>query len=474
MLIKRTTLLLFGLFSLWLYCSENEYTPPPTPDYPDCPEVQGTSMNLREKANHYDSLAENEHLPDGLIRRIYYTTDLSAIESYDCDDNAGFWTSIYLVSQVFRYKVTGEAQALNNVRVCMKAIYDLSKVTGIPGLWSRCYAKPGLPYSENFETERWMDGEGVYAGWKWKNDVSQDEYSGDMFAVSVVLKYIDDPEILGWAKTLAEEVANHLIDNQMEIIDYDGEPTTFGKIYPTGAIDFPGFSAMLGLSWIKTGYAGSGDRTIEDYYRDCLLRENPNDNCRPGEKEYPFYMDTLMGLYNLDCKENYNNFHMTFLAMWGLIAFEKDRELLNYYRDFFENNMWQSDKHFRDVQDQKNPYFTFLFGSHIGYYDVADQTEFMEAINDGICTLKIFPETKAHLYVPPGDYPFACYNRFDDETTFDVVPINETRLHTFAFKSNPYNIPKERSAAEHVVEPPVDYLAAYWMGRFYGFISEDM
>jgi hypothetical protein len=43
----------------------------------------------------------------------------------------------------------------------------------------------------------------------------------------------------------------------------------------------------------------------------------------------------------------------------------------------------------------------------------------------------------------------------------------------FLWWANPYDL-DGCTANPRRIEPPTDYLLAYWMGRYYGFISEGM
>lgn len=464
-------LLIIGITLFLTNCQEETFYPPH--EFPNCPQQSTLGMTLYEKAQHYDQLVELQHIPDGLLRPVRLTEDFTGVVGHDNGPSMGYWTGLYIGSQVYRYMVTGEAQALENVRKCVKGLYDLQKITGVPGLWGRCYSSPYITdLNPPTVDEYWRPGSGEYEGWLWHADVSQDSYSGLIYAMGVVAEYIEDEQILGWVRELSAAYAHHMIDNKLQIIDYDGEITKHGYLYATAPDHFPGFHAMLTLSWIKVAYYVTKDSYFNDYYHNCLLNEGYQENCREYEDSYLDYLDALV-LYTPNCKENYNNFLMTFLAMHNLMAYETKGSIRKVYKDYFENKMWQSDLHIRDIRDIGNSYYTFLFASRVGYREVAEPEEYEEAIVDAICTLKRFPETKARTYQPPGNQESVCLDRGDSPNAAEVIPIDQRGLDEMAWRSNPFGIPDGRPADLTFFHTPGDYLAAYWMGRYYGFIDSD-
>ncbi|MGC9044599.1 MAG: hypothetical protein ACP5KG_12180, partial [Myxococcota bacterium] len=70
-------------------------------------------------------------------------------------------------------------------------------------------------------------------------------------------------------------------------------------------------------------------------------------------------------------------------------------------------------------------------------------------------------------------YSAVCYDRGDEPLTDIIIPINEYGIDNFLWIRNPYKL-KIEPENRLLVESPEDYLLAYWMGRYYGFISEDM
>ena len=91
-----------------------------------------------------------------------------------------------------------------------------------------------------------------------------------------------------------------------------------------------------------------------------------------------------------------------------------------------------------------------------------------------LCALKTFPASKAHHAVDTlSTYTEVCRDRSDDPMTDVVIPPGVREMDNFHWINNPYQM--EQSAADPLsIESPEDYLLAYWLGRYYGLITDDM
>src|SRR6476660_7931290 len=119
------------------------------------------------------------HMPFGIIvDPVFASPDSEQIVSYThCGDSA-IWTGHYLAAEAFRYKVTGSAEALDNVKAAMGGITSLLDVTGT-NLVARCYVPMNSPYAQAITQEEAPHG--VYQnrdGYYWIGNTSRDQYSG--------------------------------------------------------------------------------------------------------------------------------------------------------------------------------------------------------------------------------------------------------------------------------------------------------
>jgi len=412
---------------------------------------------------------------------VFLKEDLATFDHVDMSDNVGTWTALYAASQAFRYAATRDPEALANLRQAIRGEQAMLAITGVRGLFTRVFVDPALPgFPSAEQLAAWYPDcdlaaghckrfnevtEGPYAGWWFKNDVSKDEYAAHLFSMAVAWELVEDPEVRERVADVVTAVGDHLVDNGLRIVDIDGAVTTYGRLYATGLDDFPGFNALLALSWVKLA-AVVGGAKYDDFYRRCLLQEEGATACIPGEPPRP-YTDYLgaVGL-DLDCGTNWNNHNMAQLAVYALLRMETDPARQAAYRTALRDQLWAADDP-RPMSAQQNSLYTFFY---LVNREPADPWP-AEAARAALCVLQRFPAEKFHHATDTIDrYPEVCRDRSDDPLTDVVVPIDETGMDNFLWIRNPYELEREPEDRQHV-DSPEDFLLAYWLGRYYGFIA---
>ncbi|MCX7958958.1 MAG: hypothetical protein N3B13_07915 [Deltaproteobacteria bacterium] len=155
--------------------------------------------------------------------------------------------------------------------------------------------------------------------------------------------------------------------------------------------------------------------------------------------------------------------------MFHLIQNENSPELRKYYKDILHSQIWSADDP-RPMKNQQNTLYTFFYA--INKPD--DKPMPSQELSDAMCVMQIFPETKHQYMVDTIDrYPVVCYDRSDEPLTDIVIPVNEYGADNFLWIRNPYKL-KSEPENKLLIESPEDYLLAYWIGRYYGFIDENM
>lgn len=498
-----------------------------SPVYDSCADdPHATAMTLAEKAAKYDELAPRLHIhPDD--KRVHdVTLDAPRTEAdgtwedvidWHAGENDGLWTGLYIASQAFRYAVTGDEDALANLDVMMDGMEMGMAITGVPGIFTREYIPPDIvgmscpanpsQYVPDVEKDdnRWVkvDTDGTiltydagaadwvrtthvvpeeFAGWCWLDNVSQDEYAGHMLALAAILKLVDDADIHARATQLARKVAVHLMANDMAFVDWDGRVVEHGSLWPLSLLDYPGFNAVLGLSYILIGADATGDPDLGDYYENCLLQRGGPNDCLDRYLTPPSsFADWLWftGLYfgSRDaCKSNWNNFAMMWLGMFQFVWYEHDPALRALAQDIYENKMFYYEGNDRQMANQKNAGWSILYAGMKAMGPDSSGPDH-DAVRDAMCGLRQFPESKTspEIHVGEADYPtdWDCQSRFPTEyLTFDPVPVYERCPRTFLWWANPYEH-QNCDANPQLVFQPADYLLPYWAARYFGFLGED-
>lgn len=446
--------------------------------------IPATPQSLGDKAAYFDALAQSLHVRPGqdLLWGAWLAADEATFEKVDMSDNVGSWTSIYSASQAFRYAATRSPEALDNLRRVMRGQRDMLRITGVKGLFTRVIVDPALPgFPTAAQLAAWYPdcdlskghckrfnevASGPYAGKWFKNDVSKDEYAAQLFAMTVAWDVVDDPEVRDVVREVALAVGDHLREHGLRIVDIDGQVTTYGRVYATGFDDFPGFNAGLALAWVKLAAAvGGGDAA--DWYRACLLQADGENPCIPDEAPLAYTEYLPQAGLDLDCKTNWNNHNMLQLAYYGLLRLEDDPGLRRAYQAALRDHVWDADDP-RAMSRQQNTLYTFFY---LVNRDPSDPWP-TEAARDALCTMRRFPARKFHAAVDTRTAGAeVCTDRGGDPLGDVFVPIEQATMDNFQWSRNPWELESE-AENRRIVESPEDYLLAYWMGRWYGFIRD--
>jgi len=505
---------------------------PPTLSWSTCPDLQ-PPQTLAQKAAYYDWIAPRLHqlhaaLPGEDAYSLVYNARCDAPVpetivpdadlptcSHDLAENTGLWTSLYLASQAFRYGATQSPEALEQIRITLRGMYYMMKITGKDGLYTRDFRDPTLPGmhcpsdpaeyappSDKMVGNRWVkvDTDGCFitwdpdanagagdwkkdlehctdtkfAGFCWQRNASKDEYSGHVFALGIVAKLVDDAEIRTLANDALGQIGHHLLKYNYWINDYDGRNTRYGSAHAMSMDEFPGYNAWLALSWTLVASTVTGDEDLSAAYHDCLLQESGVNPCiKQGSetpRDYRLYLNTMA--LSLGCDTNYDNVSMGFLSYLNLMWMDDDASNRSLFRTEFEKQTRGPDKDGRRIWAQKDPFFNFLLVAMMGP-DAGNTEEMMQLVEDGVCTLKEFPTSNVRHGRDNSAVPMWCHSERHGPLAAEPLPIQNRCSSVFEWWGDPNEID---NCAENLLEadPPAGYLLPYWMGRYFGFISADL
>jgi len=184
-------------------------------------------MTLFDKAMFFEKQVRERHIRIGFNATVSSMTDGDVTTgSMEDSDNDGLWTSMYLAGETFRYAVTKSDEALQNVRESLDAMERLYTINDIPGFPSRSFERRGYKY-DNEAWRRASDPE-----WDWKSTTSSDEAIGHIFAFGAIAELVDVPEVKNKAIELIDTLMSHTLKNNFYLIDWNGEPTKWGRWNP--------------------------------------------------------------------------------------------------------------------------------------------------------------------------------------------------------------------------------------------------
>ncbi len=446
--------------------------------WPTCP-TGNDGPTLAEKAAYLDDLMVSQHLADGLLRTVTVDDDGNVVARHHLP-STGLWTAMYLASQSLRYAVTGDVVAQQNAGLAVQGLHDLTAVTGVSGLYGRAYARPDFTYAyEVADSPAWVASVAPgYEGWHWNNDVSKDTMDGIAFGYSVALEHLDDEAILGVVRADFKAFTDHLVGNGLQIIDHTGEVTEHGRLYYSAMDDFPGFNALLVAGWLRPIMAAVPDPDLDFFYYNCLMRQGPTDDCPDIETaDLGSYMEAIektLALYMDSCQTNYDHFDMVLQALYPLMRFETDAGLLERLSAVLEVGVWEpaDAKLDQPLYLSTHSLYIYMYGGLAN--PATDDEVFRAALEDSACSMVALPQHRAQHAVAAGTQEVACLNRHGKPNTFEPVPLLQRNFDNYVWRFDPREIPTEEAANPHHIHSADDYLSAYWLGRYHGYISPEM
>ena len=184
-------------------------------------------MTLYDKAMFYEKQVRERHIRNGFNATVTSMVNGDVTTgSLEDSDNDGLWTSMYLAGETFRYAVTKSDEALLNIRESLDALERLYTINSIPGFPSRSFERTG--YNKN--DSPWRKAKDPE--WDWKSTTSSDEAIGHVFVFGAIAELVEVPELRTRAVMLIDTLMSHILKNNYYMIDWNGEPTRWGRWNP--------------------------------------------------------------------------------------------------------------------------------------------------------------------------------------------------------------------------------------------------
>ncbi len=440
---------------LFSSCSVPRAGSPPEPQEHHPP---GQTALLRERAKTYQEILEERHLsPEGLLvyRRIRPITeqgpwpDLASLPpgSYGNLADGCVWTSCYLASQSFRYATTGSDAALLQVKITLSALQMLTDITGKPGLYGRSFDRGRAEASYEAEHHEWRQGAGRFSAYRYRGDVSKDQIAGLIFGLIVTFELVPDQDVRNSCRLQLLSLADHILDNDLNIVDIDGEPTRFGDLQGT-IFGVPlGVNALIALSTLKGAFRATGLPRFEDAYLDLVHQ---------GYIDFSYWAK-----FELFGKTNHNNDVMGLLSTYSLLSLEEDPVIR-------EGLISSIKRTFRYVGKEKNSLYNGVYCSQVEVDPIL--------LLDAIESLVQFPDDKVAepLDLRERDELGRSFwhNRKGVPRAAHAIPMKLRVMTSFNWKTCPYALVRGAAADDEVVFSGCDYLLAYWLLRYHRLLPE--
>ncbi len=412
-------------------------------------------MTLREKAQQFGEQVKGRHWRFGYVTtRGLASPGDPATGRVHISDNDGLWTALYAAAELFHYKTaeregkSEEAQeALRAATESLKAVLFLEKVTGIPGFPARAVRNKTEPEFCQPHPEWHLSEDGQ---WEWKGDTSSDEIVGHFFVYWVAYELMPDGELKTELVATAQRVMDHIINHHWYLIDCDGQATTWGVWAPERLNHDEtwwgdrGLNSLELLSFLKATYRMTGEKRYETLYKKMI-------------QDHHYALNTVKQKIVIDGLTNHSDDQLAFLSYYVLLRTEDDLDLRRLYVASISRT-WQLEK------AERCPLWNFVYGAVTGK-DCA--------VEESVRTLQEIPMDLVHWTVRNShraDIRFTSRpGRFGEKQAELPLPFTERPMHKW--NGNPYRL--DGGSDGRVEEDPTFFLLPYWMGRFFGLITED-
>jgi len=429
-------------------------------------------MTLEEKALFYEKQVREKNIRYGFNTSIVQMPDGYSTAQTGPQPSDNLWTGMYLVSQLFRYKVTGSAEAKQNAMEAFEAMERLHTITGIPGLFGRSFERDYK--TENTKTEGWelkelKSGSPAmiwlsckdHPNWTWRSTASSDQTVGQIFALTAILELADDTLWKQRALTMLDNLMNYIVDNDLYIIDVDGEPTLWGKWNPDYVNSFPTnvgdrkINSSNIIAFLQTAYKFTGKEKYREKAFEMMDKFGYLENLMRPMSEIG-KSDSTAGEWakTLSHEWNHSDDEMYFLAYWGLYPYAFSPELKEKFREAIHDH-WEIER------PEKNALWNFTYAmTGAKEFDLKESVDFLQQYPLDMRNWEVQNSRRKDIELLPAN--------FRNQTTKTLLPLGEIPL--YRHNGEIFRLDSQGDGTSLISAGDV-WLLPYWMGRYLGVIS---
>lgn len=409
--------------------------------------LSAVQQTLAQKAEIIEDLINVRHRRLGLVASCILD-DAENPTSYKIkySENDGLWTSYHVVAMSLAYAETGNKKYLESAKKGMHAMIMLQNASGIPGLIARSVFPINDKYTENEDWRKTPDGK-----YLWKCDASSYEMDGHFFAFYSYWEHIAKYDITEdkLIKKQISEIIDHLIENNYQLIDWDGKRTYWGFWNPEMLNDDPehylenGLNSAQILSFLKVSYYITGNEKYKKHFDDLIVNHNYLANVLLEKKIYPD-------------ENNHSDNQLAFCALYPWLQLEYDPIAKNALQRTVR-------RHYKTLNRDGSAFFYFA--------SATIDPDFVD-IKSAVKNLREIPTDRRQwltINSARKDIQLSPYKtRFNKAQLLSVLPSDE--MNWDKWNDDPYVPDSGGDGTEE--NDGASWLLAYWMGRYHGFIGD--
>lgn len=428
-------------------------------------EIRFREMTLHEKSLVYEKQVRQRHIRYG------FNCDVSTLKNGDLStfemgqrDSDNLWTAMYLVSQLYRHKVTGDPEALQNWMESFEAMERLFTITSMPGYFARGFERRGY---FKFKPEKWDGGltngwtHAKDGNWDWRGTTSSDQTVGQMFALTQIAE-LTEGDTKKRAIELIDQLMTTIIRNNWYLVDFDGKVTLWGKWHPDYVNGFP---TMV------------GDRKINSSNIIAFLQAAYHFTKKPIYKEKAYelmekhgYLENLLRPLNQIGKApasaselarelsegwNHSDDEMYFLAYWCLYPYAFNDDLKAKFGATIKDH-WEFER------PEKNSLWNLCYAmTGAKAFDLNESIWHLQEFPLDMIEWSMVNSHRKDIELVP--------DNFRGQTTRMVLPPDERP--ELKHNRNLFKLDRPEGNGRSELSAGDSFLLPYWMGRYLGVIS---
>jgi hypothetical protein len=353
--------------------------------------------------------------------------------------DAAIWTGHYLAANAFRYAATGGTQGFADVDRALRGLEELVEVTSktpdgqtrparlarfyMPDDWA--YKQGVLAHENNAAFFPGMLGTKPHM---WLANTSRDQYSGAFFGLGVTYSLVPDEGIRARVSAVVTRLLDYLLSTGWSVVNPDGKvSTTF-----TGRADQQ-------LSFLQVG------RLVNPAKFDATYKSYRSKSASS--------VGTPIAIECLDTHGSYYKFNLNHINLFNLIRLEEAGSPRTSYLNAYNRLRGCTGSH-------QNAHFNMI---DRGIKGTADATR--DANTRKYLELWLDRPRRNFAVDLRGQYASCGTDR-----ACSPIPVDKRVNTDFLWQRSPFSLV---GTGDGTIETAaIDYVLPYWMGRYYGVITE--
>ena len=268
-----------------------------------------------------------------------------------------------------------------------------------------------------------------------------------MYGYSTYYDLAADETEKEYIRTLVPKIMDHILDHGYFLVGPDGQRTRWG-VWAPSHLNGPwraqqGLNSLEILAHLRTAHHITGETRYQDAYTDLIQTHHYAENARRTKLTLPGHI-------------NHSDDELAFISYYPLLKYEQDPELRSIYLESLEH-AWQVER------PERNPLWNFIYSALT--QNPCDEKEAVRTLREIPIDQIDWPIENSHRLDIPID---AERGRFGELQSTNVLPYDE--LSILKWNGNPYRLDNPTQGRRE--EDGVHYLLPYWMGRYYGFVTD--